>query len=241
MMHDSEAFGPGQGATGEGGGVDQIGAVAVLADPVRRRLYEAVAEATTPIGREEAARLAAVPVHSARFHLDKLVDAGLLEVSFARLTGRSGPGAGRPAKLYRRGAGEVAVSLPRRGYDLVGGVLAAALERALGGADITGALRDEARSRGRASGTSYDGSGSADELDRATAVLASEGFEPQRLADEVCLRNCPFDSLARQHTELVCGVNLDFVAGVLEGLGCASAQARLQPDAEHCCVRVHAD
>ena len=113
--------------------MDEIGAVAVLADPVRRRLYDAVVAAAGPIGREEAARLASVPLHSARFHLDKLVDAGLLEVSYARLTGRSGPGAGRPAKLYRRSAAEVAVSLPQRSYDLVGGVLASALERTLGG------------------------------------------------------------------------------------------------------------
>lgn len=218
--------------------MDGIGAVAVLADPVRRRLYEAVAPAASPIGREEAARVAAVPLHSARFHLDKLVDAGLLEVSYARLTGRSGPGAGRPAKLYRRSAVEVAVSLPRRSYDLVGGVLAGAVERTLGGADLAHALRDEARSRGRALGTSYDGPG--DELDRAAAALATEGFEPHREQDEVCLRNCPFDALASEHTALVCGVNLDFVVGVLDGLGCGSARARLQPDAEHCCVRVHA-
>ena len=218
--------------------MDGIGAVAVLADPVRRRLYEAVAAAASPIGREEAARVAAVPLHSARFHLDKLVDAGLLEVSYARLTGRSGPGAGRPAKLYRRSAVEVAVSLPRRSYDLVGGVLAGAVERTLGGADLAHALRDEARSRGRALGTSYDGPG--DELDRAAAALAPEGFEPHREQDEVCLRNCPFDALASEHTALVCGVNLDFVVGVLDGLGCGSARARLQPDAEHCCVRVHA-
>lgn len=218
--------------------MDGIGAVAVLADPVRRRLYEAVAAAASPIGREEAARVAAVPLHSARFHLDKLVDAGLLEVSYARLTGRSGPGAGRPAKLYRRSAVEVAVSLPRRSYDLVGGVLAGAVERTLGGADLAHALRDEARSRGRALGTSYDGPG--DELDRAAAALATEGFEPHREQDEVCLRNCPFDALASEHTALVCGVNLDFVVGVLDGLGCGSARARLQPDAEHCCVRVHA-
>jgi predicted ArsR family transcriptional regulator len=218
--------------------VDGIGAVAVLADPVRRRLYDAVSAATAPIGREEAARVAAVPLHSARFHLDKLVDAGLLEVSYARLTGRSGPGAGRPAKLYRRAAAEIAVSLPRRSYDLVGGVLAAALERTLRGGEASAALRDEARSRGRALGTSYDGPG--DELDRAAGALATEGFEPHRQDDEVCLRNCPFDALAGEHTELVCGVNLDFVTGVLDGLGCSSARARLQPDAEHCCVRVHA-
>ncbi len=218
--------------------MDQIGAVAVLADPVRRRLYDAVATATGPIGREEAAGAASVPLHSARFHLDKLVDAGLLEVSYARLTGRSGPGAGRPAKLYRRSGVEVAVTLPRRSYDLVGGVLAAALERTLAGADVATSMRDEAQARGRVTGAAYDGSG--DDLDRVSGVLAGEGFEPQRRGSEVCLRNCPFDALATDHTALVCGVNLDFVTGVLDGLRCGSARARLQPDPEHCCVRVDA-
>src|SRR6476646_7865865 len=125
----SGAVGPGQGEDL----VDEIGAVAVLAEPVRHRLYDAVASASGPIGREEAAQVAAVPLHSARFHLDKLVDAGLLEVSYARISGRSGPGAGRPAKLYRRSAVEVAVSLPRRSYDLVGSVLASAMERKMTG------------------------------------------------------------------------------------------------------------
>ena len=218
--------------------MDEIGAVAVLAEPVRHRLYDAVASASGPIGREEAAQVAAVPVHSARFHLDKLVDAGLLEVSYARISGRSGPGAGRPAKLYRRSAVEVAVSLPRRSYDLVGSVLASALERTLAGDEVAESLRDEAHTRGRTIGAAYDGSG--DDLDRASGVLADEGFEPHREGGEVCLRNCPFDALVAQHTALVCGVNLDFVTGVLDGLGCASARARLQPDAEHCCVRLSA-
>jgi predicted ArsR family transcriptional regulator len=218
--------------------VDEIGAVAVLADPTRRRLYDAVGAANGPIGREEAALAAAVPVHSARFHLDKLVDAGLLDISYARLTGRSGPGAGRPAKLYRRSQVEVAVSLPQRRYDLVGGVLASALERTLRGGDVTEALHLEAGACGRALGSSYDGSG--DDLDRASGALAEEGFEPRRQGDEVCLRNCPFDALAEAHTELVCGVNLDFVSGVLDGLDCSAAHARLQPDADHCCVRIAA-
>jgi predicted ArsR family transcriptional regulator len=216
--------------------VDEIGAVAVLADPTRRRLYDAVGAASGPIGREEAAQAAAVPLHSARFHLDKLVEAGLLDVSYARLTGRTGPGAGRPAKLYRRSEVEVAVSLPRRSYDLVGGVLAAALERTLRGGDVKEALRVEAGTRGRVLGSSYDGVG--DDLDRVAGALAVEGFEPRRQGAEVCLRNCPFDALAAAHTELVCGVNLDFVAGVIDGLGGSSAQARLQPDPDHCCVRV---
>jgi predicted ArsR family transcriptional regulator len=218
--------------------VDEIGAVAVLAEPVRHRLYDAVASASGPIGREEAAQVAGVPLHSARFHLDKLVDAGLLEVSYARISGRSGPGAGRPAKLYRRSAVEVAVSLPRRNYDLVGTVLASALERTLAGDEVAESLRDEAHTRGRTIGAAYDGSG--DDLDRASGVLAEEGFEPHREGGEVCLRNCPFDALVAQHTALVCRVNLDFVTGVLDGLGCASAHARLQPDTEHCCVRLSA-
>ena len=218
--------------------MDEIGAVAVLAEPVRHRLYDAVASAAGPIGREEAAQVAAVPLHSARFHLDKLVDAGLLEVSYARISGRSGPGAGRPAKLYRRSAVEVAVSLPRRSYDLVGSVLASALERTLAGDEVAESLRDEAHTRGRAIGATYDGNG--DDLDRASGVLAEQGFEPHRDGGEVCLRNCPFDALVAQHTALVCGVNLDFVTGVLDGLGCASARARLQPDADHCCVRLSA-
>ena len=218
--------------------MDEIGAVAVLAEPVRHRLYDAVASAIGPIGREEAAQVAAVPLHSARFHLDKLVDAGLLEVSYARISGRSGPGAGRPAKLYRRSAVEVAVSLPRRSYDLVGSVLASALERTLAGDEVAASLRDEAHTRGHVIGAAYDGNG--DDLDRASGVLAKEGFEPHRDGGEVCLRNCPFDALVAQHTALVCGVNLDFVSGVLDGLGCASARARLQPDADHCCVRLSA-
>lgn len=219
--------------------MDEIGAVAVLADPVRRRLFDAVTDAAGPVGREEAARLASVPLHSARFHLDRLVDAGLLETSFARLTGRSGPGAGRPAKLYRRSPVEVAVTLPPRSYDLVGGVLASAFDRTLAGADAGDALREEAQARGRALGAAYDGRG--DDLARVSGVLAAEGYEPRREGREVCLRNCPFDALATRHTALVCGVNLDVVSGVLDGLGCASARARLQPDAEHCCVRVAAD
>jgi predicted ArsR family transcriptional regulator len=205
---------------------------------VRHRLYDAVASASGPIGREEAAQVAAVPVHSARFHLDKLVDVGLLEVSYARISGRSGPGAGRPAKLYRRSAVEVAVSLPRRSYDLVGSVLASALERTLAGDEAAESLRDEAHTRGRMIGATYDGSG--DDLERASGVLAEQGFEPHRDGVEVCLRNCPFDALVAEHAALVCGVNLDFVTGVLDGLGCGSARARLQPDPEHCCVRLSA-
>jgi predicted ArsR family transcriptional regulator len=211
-------------------------AIGALSDPTRRRLYDVVVDHPDGVGREEAAREAGVPPHAARFHLDKLVEEGLLSVDHRRLTGRTGPGAGRPAKVYRRSAVEVAVSLPERGYDLVGGVFAAAVQRALAGAPLTEVLAEEARTAGRRDGTTYDGTGG--ELERSAGVLAARGFEPTRVGDGLELRNCPFDALAREHTALVCGVNHDYVGGVLEGLGCDRARARLDPGPHRCCVRV---
>jgi predicted ArsR family transcriptional regulator len=215
---------------------DAFSAIGSLADPVRRRLYAFVAGRDDGVGREEAAREVGVPTHTARFHLDKLVEEGLLAVDHRRLSGRSGPGAGRPAKVYRRSGSEVAVSLPERGYDLVGHVFAAAVERSLEGTPITEALTEEAHAAGRRDGTAYDGKGG--ELDRTADVLAGRGFEPTPDGAGLLLRNCPFDALAREHTALVCGVNRDYVGGVLDGLRCDRTSARLDPGADRCCVRV---
>jgi predicted ArsR family transcriptional regulator len=247
-------------------------AIGALADPVRRRLYEYVVASAEPVSREQAARGADVPLHSARFHLDRLVEEGLLVADQRRLTGRSGPGAGRPAKVYRRAPGAVAVSLPGREYDLVGRIMAAAVQRSLDGAPLAEVLTEEARATGRADGAraadapdegpdqspderpddNADGAGAEasrdhdpgpgpDELDRAAAVLARRGFEPTRSASDVVLRNCPFDALAREHTALVCGVNLDYVSGVVEGAGCRRVRAELDPGEDRCCVRLVAE
>jgi predicted ArsR family transcriptional regulator len=215
---------------------DAFSAIGALADPLRRRLYDVVAARDDGVGREEAAREVGVPTHTARFHLDKLVEEGLLVAEHRRLTGRSGPGAGRPAKVYRRADVEVSVSLPERGYDLVGRVFAAAVERSLDGAPLAETLAGEAQAAGRRDGAAYDGTG--DELERSAGVLAGRGFEPTRVDDGLVLRNCPFDALAREHTALVCGVNHDYVGGVLDGLGCDHTTARLDPGPDRCCVRV---
>lgn len=218
---------------------DPYSAIGALADPVRRRLYEVVVARPEGVGREEAGRRADVAAHIARFHLDRLVDEGLLRVEQRRLTGRAGPGAGRPANVYLRAGTDVAVSLPDREYDLVGHVLAAAVERSLGGTGLPDALADEARAAGHRDGSSYDG-GERGELERTAGALAARGFEPHADDEGLTLRNCPFDALARSHTALVCGVNLDYVGGVLDGLGCRAAQARLDPAPDRCCVRVFA-
>ena len=215
---------------------DAYSAIGSLADPLRRRLYDVVAGRDAGVGREEAARAVGVPTHTARFHLAKLVEEGLLAVDHRRLSGRTGPGAGRPAKVYRRSGAEVAVSLPERGYDLVGSVFASAVEKSLEGAPLSDALAEEARAAGRRDGTAYDGEGG--ELDRSAGVLTDRGFEPTRVGDGLVLRNCPFDALAREHTALVCGGNRDYVGGGLDGRGCDHTSARLDPGPDRCCVRV---
>ncbi|WP_208630362.1 helix-turn-helix domain-containing protein, partial [Amycolatopsis kentuckyensis] len=107
-----------------------LAAVAALDEPTRRRLYEYVVRRPEPVSRDDVAAALGVPRATVAFHLDRLVAERLLAVGHERRTGRSGPGAGRPAKLYRRSDRQVSVSLPERQYELAGRLLAAAVEQA---------------------------------------------------------------------------------------------------------------
>jgi predicted ArsR family transcriptional regulator len=209
-----------------------IDAVAALAEPTRRRLYEYVARSAQPISRDEAAAALGIPRATVAFHLDRLAGDGLLEVTRQRRTGRSGPGAGRPAKLYRRAGATVSVSLPERRYDLAGELLAAAVEEAERTGERPGAvLARRARARGEELGRQAPGGA-------ALAVLESCGFEPREDDGAVVLANCPFHVLATGHTELVCGMNLRFLEGVLAGAAEDRLEARLAPAEGLCCVRL---
>jgi predicted ArsR family transcriptional regulator len=216
--------------------LEDVAELAALAEPLRRRLYRYVARSAEPVGREEAAGAVGVPVHTAKFHLERLVDDGLLEVEYRRLTGRSGPGAGRPAKLYRRSSREFAVSLPERHYDLLSEVLgaaaAASVERRL---PVDEVAPEVARRRGEELGAAWAGPAGAP-LDRLAAALDDVGYEPRVDEERLVLDNCPFDRVAREHTTLVCGLNLDLVCGVIDGLGCRGIAAFLEPSPGRCCV-----
>jgi predicted ArsR family transcriptional regulator len=216
-----------------------------LADPVRRALYHFVAGQPGAVSRDQAADGVDVPHHTARFHLERLVDEGLLVTEFRRLTGRTGPGAGRPAKLYRRSRKEVAVSLPHRRYDLAAAVLADGVERALAGTEIGSAVEAAAREAGvRAAGPGSVGDPAPAGLDRVAGALAPFGYEPrveeredhEDPAGSVTLQNCPFDRLVGDHADLVCGMNLAFVDAVAGELGCRGE--RTGPAGRGCCVRV---
>src|SRR6185436_20123991 len=108
---------------------DPVEAVALLEEPNRRRLYELVTVNREPISREEAAAELGISRDLAAHHLDRLLDAGLLEVEYRRKGGRTGPGAGRPAKLYKRTQRDVSVSFPSRRYDVAAELLATAFDR----------------------------------------------------------------------------------------------------------------
>ncbi len=214
----------------------QAGGIGTLADDTRRSLYEYVAAQREPVGREQAATALGIAMHNAVFHLDRLVAQGLLEVEYRRLSGKTGPGAGRPSKLYRRAADEFSVSLPPRRYDLVGDILAAAVARAEDGVPLDQAVRECARHEGLSAAQARDlDQGGA--LENLAKILGDQGFEPQVQDDEMLLANCPFHALAQKHTELVCGLNQAYVQGAADGLATDLA-ASLEPEPGRCCVRI---
>src|SRR5262245_46922695 len=215
----------------------QLRSVAALDEPVRRRLYQYVVGRGRDVSRDEAARAARVSRALAAFHLDKLVEADLLQATFRRLSGRVGPGAGRPSKLYRRAPTQFDLTLPQRRYELAARVLAQVLSD-LGSEDSLQVLRNAARDWGRRLAQEPSmGRPHALQLKRAAYALEVLGFEPHRTPDgEIVLRNCPFDSLQADCRDLTCGMNHALIEGLLSGLGLEDVHARLAPRAGMCCV-----
>jgi len=225
----------------------RVRGVAALDQPLRRTLHHLVAERAGWVTRDEAAAAAGVPRSVAAFHLDKLAEAGVLEVSYERPEGRTGPGAGRPAKRYRVHDEEVAASVPDRRYDLAGSLLVTAVAEAERTGEPVGAcLSAAARTAGEAIGAesqqALDGAEADEDRQQAVvAVLARHGYEPDVVDGEIVLVNCPFHRLAEEQRNLVCGMNLDFLDGLLAGIGSADGlDARLAPEPGFCCVRIAA-
>jgi predicted ArsR family transcriptional regulator len=212
---------------------DRVAALAALDDPTRRAVFDLVARASAAVSRDAAADALGVSRRVAAFHLDRLADLGLLVVEYRRPPGRSGPGAGRPAKLYRRGEDEVAVSVPPRHYDVVGGLLAAAVTESIDtGAPVQEVLHRTAYDAGKTIGAAAD---------NLPAALEDAGYEPRQQevgSGAVVLGNCPFHRLAQQFTALVCGMNVQLLRGVADGAGDSSYLAELDPGPGRCCVRL---
>jgi predicted ArsR family transcriptional regulator len=216
-----------------------VASVAALSEPVRRALYRYVVAQDEPVSRDTAALGIGVPHHVAKFNLDRLVADGLLDVEYRRPPGRSGPGAGRPAKLYRRAARDISVSLPERRYDLAGRVMAEAITIAgRDGVPVDDAVHTAARTAGRQIGESAEVDAAAPVRDAVSEVLARHGYEPRVIDDEVVLANCPYHRLATDYTRLMCGMNLDLIGGLLEAVCPGELSAALNPGPDRCCVTI---
>jgi predicted ArsR family transcriptional regulator len=221
---------------------DDIDAIALLDEPVRRRLYEWVVAQGRAVGRDEAAAATGVSRALAAFHLDRLASAGLLATEFRRLSGKTGPGAGRPSKLYARAGREIRVSLPERRYDVAAEVMAEALEEA-GGGDAPGSLRAAAHRLGEEVGTDarIAAGGRPSTGRRREALIETldeRGYEPALIDGTLRLRNCPFHALVDDHRDLVCGMNLALAEGILDGLGEDRISPRLDRQPGLCCVAI---
>lgn len=200
-----------------------LGPIGSLSDSTRRRLYVFVARSPAPVSRDEAADALDMPRQTAAYHLDRLAAEGLLEIEFSRRSGRSGPGAGRPAKLYRKSGRDHEVSLPPRRYGLAARILLAAVS---GGSVKRRDLVESARRVGREIGESG--------VDQA---LGDTGYDAVTEEGEIRFRNCPFHALKEQDQRTVCNLNLGLVEGILEGAS-DPRTAFLEPSDDYCCVRI---
>ena len=200
--------------------------VAALSDPSRRALYDYVRRQDHSVRRDEAAEATAMSRGLAAFHLDKLVAAGLLSARYEAPADEP-RGRGRTPKIYEVAGDGLYVTMPERRYELIAEILASA---------ITGGEppAETARRHGRELG---------ERLPRAGLVeaLAGLGFEPDRADRTVVLRNCPFHALAARHTALVCGLNLAFVGGLVDGMGADGVEPVLAPRPGACCVELRGD
>jgi predicted ArsR family transcriptional regulator len=207
----------------------RLTALASLGDPLRRALYHCVTSRDDGVGRDEAAATVGVARALAAYHLDKLVEAGLLDTRFERRTGRRGPGAGRTAKLYLRSAQPVEVALPARDYQTIAGLLAGAVE-----AEAAGGARSELVRAAHALGAEVAAEAGDDA--ELGPLLAGRGYEPYQDQGVLRLRNCPFGRLAQAHRDLVCQANLAFMRGLLESLPQRGPRPVLEPRPGRCCV-----
>lgn len=221
--------------------------LAVLNDDLRRRIFLFVRRQDQPVSREEVGEHLGISRKLAAFHLDKLSDSGLLDHHFARPQGRSGPGAGRPAKQYRPSNLVIEVTIPQRHYELAGRLLLQGIKpqatdsTAREETDRAAMLEGERMGSEFRRANSLRPPGVERTLSVAHQILEEGGYEPVRLSPtELALRNCPFQSLARQEPAVICGMNLEMMKGLLTGLKSTSTEAVLQPEPGHCCVRLRA-
>ncbi len=222
-----------------------VAPVAALDDDLRRRMYLFIREHGRPASREEVASVVGISRKLAAFHLDKLVERGLLVATYARPPGRSGRGAGRSAKYYEPSDRQLDISIPERNYDVIGSILVDAIAEQQPGEPADSAARRVAHDTGTRIGHDererlrLPPPGTERAMSVIAHLLAAYGYEPAIDDDgSMALRSCPFDALAQQNRDIVCGLNRELVAGVVDGIGNRTLETVLAPTPDRCCVQL---
>ena len=216
-------------------------AVALLAEPTRQQLYLYIRERQEPVGREEAARDTGIKPRLAAFHLDRMAEAGLLDVEYRRLSGRVGPGAGRPAKVYSLSWRSFSVEIPQTRYALAASMMATALSAGGQRADGTESLQDVATSVGQNLGEEIrrQARTKPGRLEAVKTKLKQLGYEPQvQDSGDWTMRNCIFAELSKSHRDLVCPMNAAFMTGLVGGAHLPSIHVERRTARPGCCVQL---
>ena len=203
-----------------------------LGEPTRREVYLAVQRAGgRPLTRMDVAEAVGIARRLAAFHLDKLVEEGLLDVHYARPADRKGgPGAGRPAKWYRTSADQFDVTIPPRRHDIAARIMARAFERLGPEGPHREALAEEARRCGRAL------AGSGPDL---MSQLADLGYQAAVQPDgTVDMPNCPFHPVADIARTTACSMNHALLDALTATEQPRRYDAVLNPGDNRCCVQL---
>ena len=196
---------------------------AVLADPTRRALLDALRDAPDPAGVRELAGGSACTPNSVREQLRRLEEAGLVRVSLAAPSGR-----GRPGLRFEL------VPEPEDPYRILAGVLADEVAELPDAPAIWAAAGER---WGRSAAAALDARPATAPRHRSPSTRSSSfsptpGFAPEPVApgdDEIRLRACPFLPLERRQLPVVCGIHLGFLRGALRELGSPRDAISIEP------------
>lgn len=210
----------------------------VLEEPRRRAIYDYVRVSRWPLTREDVATELEISRSLAAFHLERLVEAGLVEVTATRPA--AARGGGRPPKHYRAVADvEVNTSIPPRRYQVAGEILVHAIAAADKRGHVQAAAAEMASELGERAGRPPKRGRGRARVDAVTEQLADLGYEPVVEGNgDIVLANCPFHALAVAERQVTCELNHAYVQGVLRACGDTGLRADLRPGEGRCCVVV---